>query len=1069
MLLMFRLTFFAVAALLVVTPAFAAISESRASSTISRTREASQLSDPALPSALGAVVREALLEERYDVVWQAGTPLPGVAGAWQAPNRAQGYRTFFTERGLHVRPRSAADGDWDWSLFLTHWGRAGHTTAVRATEPAVEGSRIRYARGGLEEWYVNTDAGLEQGFSLPRPPQTSATDGPIVLDFEQSGRLRASAAAPTTLALVDGAGVRRLRFGGLLAYDADGHALDARFVVHDAGLRIEVDDRGARYPVTIDPILKNEEAKLVASSSDAMAIAWFGADVAIDGATAIVGAPSPLSSPDNGVAYIFSRTGTNWNIQARLVATDSGAVNNFGSRVALSGDRAAVAAENGSGVYVFSRTNRRWSQDQELVGLAADEGDIALDGTTLVIGDAENSLTGTANVYVESGGTWSLQQALVPNDAGSYGVQQFGYSAAIEGDRIVIGSPFGPGTEDISGTAYVFLRTGTTWVEEDEFFPSEAVALDRFGEDVAIDGDTILVGAPQRSDLFPGSGEGAAYAFVRSGSSWLLEQRLDRSFFQSLSSYGTSVALAGDVAVIGAPGADPFLSDPVVPVENAGLVHIFTRSGTSWTEKQQFNVPNLAASDQGDQLGFAVDFDGSGIIAGAYTDDVGALGAAGSAYVYTLDGASWDLEDSLFAETPFVDDNFGVSVAISGDTALVGASLDDTVADDAGAAYVFVRDGEDWSQQAKLTDATGGVGDEFGWSVALDGERAVIGAPSKNGVGGAFVFNRSGMTWGAPVVFSAFDAAAFDEFGYAVDVDGDTMVVGASGDDHAAGVDAGSVYVFFRQSLGFWIGIKLTDDAGGAGDQFGSAVALDGIQLLVGAPFDDENQIDQGSAVLLTGSLFSSQSKFVADDGDAGDLFGSSVDLETGGAPFGGTAIMGAPGDDEASPNAGAAYIYFVGFPFSSVQKILADDGSSDDAFGTSVALDGTRALVGAPFDSAVGSSAGSVYVFDVIGVIDNSWRQTDRLNASDAAPFDGFGESLDLDAGTAIVGATQALLAPNSVGAAYVIALPEPATGLALLSGASLLAALARRRQCRHTRSRIAHHAPARAGSSRR
>jgi hypothetical protein len=160
-LLMFRLTFFAVAALLVTTPAFAAVSESRASSTIPRTGEASQLSDPALPSALGAVVRGALLEERYDVVWQAGTPLPDVAGAWQAPNRAQGYRTFFTERGLNVRPRTAAHGDWDWSLFLTHWGRAGNTTAVRATEPTVEGTPIGIVGEQLAE---------------PEPPSAGAVD-----------------------------------------------------------------------------------------------------------------------------------------------------------------------------------------------------------------------------------------------------------------------------------------------------------------------------------------------------------------------------------------------------------------------------------------------------------------------------------------------------------------------------------------------------------------------------------------------------------------------------------------------------------------------------------------------------------------------------------------------------------------------------------------------------------------------------------------------------------------------------------------------------------------------------
>jgi hypothetical protein len=481
------------------------------------------------------------------------------------------------------------------------------------------------------------------------------------------------------------------------------------------------------------------------------------------------------------------------------------------------------------------------------------------------------------------------------------------------------------------------------------------------------------------------------------------------------------------------------------------LVHIFTRSGTKWAETQQFSVPNLSEDDQGDQLGFSVDFDGTSIIAGAYTDDVDALAAAGSAYVHTFDGASWELEESLLAENPVVDDDFGVSVAISGDTALVGASLDDTVADDAGAAYVFVRDGEDWSQQAKLTDATGGVGDEFGWSVALDGDRAAIGAPFKKGAGGAFVFDRAGITWVQTEVFSASDGGADDQFGYAVDLDGDTLVIGASGDDHAAGVDAGSVYAFFRQSLGFWIGIKLTDDAGGAGDQFGSAVAIDGTQLLVGAPFDDEGQIDQGSAVLLTGSMFSAQSKYLAPDGDAGDLFGSSVDFEGVGLSFGGTAIMGAPGDDEASPNAGAAYVYGIFFPVSSIQKILATDGSNDDALGTSVALDGTRALVGAPFNSAVGSSAGSVYVFDSF---EGSWAQTDRINASDAAPFDTFGESLDLDAGTAIIGATQSLLAPNGVGAAYVISLPEPATGLALFSGASLLAGLARCRQHRRANS---------------
>jgi len=202
----------------------------------------------------------------------------------------------------------------------------------------------------------------------------------------------------------------------------------------------------------------------------------------------------------------------------------------------------------------------------------------------------------------------------------------------------------------------------------------------------------------------------------------------------------------------------------------------------------------LTASDAaaGDQFGINVAIDGETAVVGANTDDTAAGTAAGSAYVFVRSGVSWSQQAKLTASDAAGGDDFGVSVAISGNTIVVGADLND----DAGSAYVFVRSGTSWSQQAKLTAGDAASADQFGFNVGISGETVVVGAVSDDTItGSAYVFVRSGTSWSQQAKLTASDAAATDNFGISVGISGDTVVSGALFDDDG-GTDSGSAYVF---------------------------------------------------------------------------------------------------------------------------------------------------------------------------------------------------------------------------------------------------------------------------------
>lgn len=389
------------------------------------------------------------------------------------------------------------------------------------------------------------------------------------------------------------------------------------------------------------------------------------------------------------------------------------------------------------------------------------------------------------------------------------------------------------------------------------------------------------------------------------------------------------------------------------------------------------DVTTLVADD-GDTnqfFGFSVAIAGDIAVVGAQGDDENG-DESGAAYVFTRSDAGWSQEAKLTANDAEAGDQFGGSIALFGETILVGARRDDDNGDESGAAYLFTRYESDWIQQAKLTAADGEAGAEFGRSVALSDDTVIIGAARDDekgeDSGSVYVFTRSGTNWSQLAKLTAADGAKGDVFGISVALDGDTALIGADLDDDK-GENSGSVYVYTR-SKGTWSQqAKLTAADAGNVDIFGVRVAISGDTALIAARRDDDdvNGVDSGSAYVFirSGTSWTQQAKLTANDAEAGDLFGFNVAL------YGDTGIVTAAMDDDKGPNSGAAYVFTrSGSDWSQQTKLTAADGAADDVFGWSVSLSGNTAMIGAPTSIfELPGGPGSAYIFQRSG---GSWSQ---------------------------------------------------------------------------------------------
>lgn len=655
--------------------------------------------------------------------------------------------------------------------------------------------------------------------------------------------------------------------------------------------------------------------------------------------------------------------------QAQLTASDGAGGDELGTSVALSGFTAVVGApkknSNAGSAYVFTESGTGWTQQAELTAAAAASGDlfgsaVAISGTTVIVGaPGRNSSTGSAFVFTESGAGWTQQELTATDGAAD---DQFAFSVAVSGTTALVGAPQHDST---TGAAYVFTESGTSWNQQAELTASGGAKGDDFGYSVGLSGTTALVGAP-----FKDSFAGEAYVFSElgtSGTTWF-QTELGASDRAGGDLFGSSVALTDTTAIVGAPGKNTI----------TGAAYVFTGSRASWTQQTELTASGGAA---GDQFGLAVAVSGTTAVVGAPFHS-----PAGTAYVFMPAGAGWTQQTELTPSGAAAGSELGLSVGLSGATALVGAPFENS---EMGGASVF---GQLWIQQGELGPSDGALGDAFGYSVAVFGTTALVGAPFKGvDTGSAYVFSESGTTWTLQDELTAADAEQGDAFGAAVALSGTTAIVGAPlKADHT-----GAVYVFTESGSGWNQQAELTAADATDDNLFGISVAASGSTALVGA---EGNSGAAGAAYVFTqsGTTWNQQAELTASDGALDEHFGGSVALS------GTTAVVGAPDKRSATGvGVGAAYV-FTGSDTGWHQQaeLTASDPGPGDGFGSSVAASGTVALVGAPLQNA---ATGAAYVFTGS---QTGWSQQAKLTASDGAQSDDFGFSLSIAGGAAVVGA---------------------------------------------------------------
>ncbi|MCB1583684.1 MAG: FG-GAP repeat protein [Xanthomonadales bacterium] len=377
------------------------------------------------------------------------------------------------------------------------------------------------------------------------------------------------------------------------------------------------------------------------------------------------------------------------------------------------------------------------------------------------------------------------EESLTAADAQEY--DEFGYQVSLWGDRALIGMP---GDDDGKGAAYLFDYNGASWIQSAKLTVDDGVGGDEFGCDVSLEGDRALIGA--RGD---DSNSGSAYVFEFDGSVWSQRAKLTAIDGTEDDVFGESVSLLGNRALVGAYRDDDIDTD-------SGAAYVFEVAGEVWTQTAKL-VPSDGAGN--DWFGWSVSLSNNRALIGAIWDDEKGIDS-GSAYIFDFNGSEWIQTTKLISSDGEAGDNFGNSVGLLNNRALVGAVLDDDYGSYSGSAYVFDFNGVSWSQTTKLTPDDGMTFDNFGVTVSLSDDRLLIGASydevNIGRSGSAYVYDYNGSTWKRTLKLTANDGANEDFFGWGASISGDRVLIGSPGDDNN-GTNSGSSYVFDLSTIDF--------------------------------------------------------------------------------------------------------------------------------------------------------------------------------------------------------------------------------------------------------------------------
>jgi hypothetical protein len=693
----------------------------------------------------------------------------------------------------------------------------------------------------------------------------------------------------------------------------------------------------------------------------------FGEAIALSGDLLAVGAPGADRGglADRGAAYVYRRSGGDWILAATLDPPQGAAQARFGSAVAvLDPVTVAVSAPDadvgtppnaiaGAGVvHVYREVGGVWSVILTLTASMPAAGErfgaaLAVESGLWMVGvpraDAAGGIVdaGAVALFANAPGFATLGRVFDPQPAAA---ARFGSALAIDASRVFVGAPGTLVTDGRQGTVRVYARAGAALSAGERLLAADGAPGDGFGFALDVDGDSVLIGAPARN-----VGDGAGYVFVRSGASFVQRARLDDpSIPEGGGLTGIAVALSGGLALLGADLAI------VLPNRAQGAVRVWRGADDAWVAQPRLDRGDGAA---GELFGFALAVDGPWLAVGSFLDDTPTGGDdAGSVALFRRGDAGWERVARVLAPDGAPEDQFGRSVALSGDHLLVGAPRDIAGVDlaEQGSAHLFRRNAAgDWVAVVKLVAPDGLDGDGFGFNVAMSGSRLLVAAPGHDG---DFPDRGAAYSWRLlPDATVAFEG-------------------------------------------------KLTPTSAPIGALAGIGLALDGDRAALGAPSAAINGRSQQGLVSLfrwDGNAWIETAPAIAADGAAGDRLGSSVAF----APGGQRLAAGAPGVDfdKEQVNRGAAYVFQVGTTVATEARLQALAPETNAALGTAIALLDDRLLVGASAEDTGGiANLGRVHLW----TRDRSaWTPAGTLSPSDAPPQTFFGRAIAADAATAVVG----------------------------------------------------------------
>ncbi|MAX26355.1 MAG: hypothetical protein CMJ19_17825 [Phycisphaeraceae bacterium] len=701
-----------------------------------------------------------------------------------------------------------------------------------------------------------------------------------------------------------------------------------------------------------------EDLLLKLVSPDAGTGSELGSVLAVDGEWAIVGAPGNDSyGIDAGVAYLYKWDGRIWSEYQKISGIDIAANAHFGRSVSLSATRAVIGADGSNNqvgaAYVFELTNGRWLQAAKLTPSdQATNGKYGF-GVTLwgdYLAVLSPGSTSIGFVYELSNGQW-VEVDTLTEATGASGAISTSTTLSMSGNRLAVGAPL-----NNSGAGAVFIYTrdasSTSWSQTSPEQLNGATG-EQLGSSVSLDSDQLLVGAP---------GDTKACLYDWNGSQWSSPTPITTG--TSVAGFGASVSVSDDLLVVGAPAYG----------SNAGAAYVYQRDGSSWVLDQSYE----SESSSGDLLGQSVAIGDDSILIGAPGDQ----SATGALYRDSIGSltASATLPQEDVIDALVTGNRFGYDVDVSGDW-MVATATWSWEADPALQGYVYVSKwdsiADQWGTPVALSLPSDiEASDYYGTAVAIEGDRIVVGAYAYDGKGtdsgAVFTYQRTGDTWGSPTMLVLPAGVGTDnnaQFGSALDMDGNRLVVGSSG-NHA-------VYVFEWDDVEDDWGTQLA--LGWSGDgRLGSAVAISGDRIIAGAPLHDADDGSGGTvgwaggAVVFdwNGTAWQAKPSLFASVPSNNARFGSAVAVNDQ------WVVAGAWCENSFD---GAVYAFQWDSPSGSwVEHKLVNTGTlPTEWLAYSVAVSGNKIFAGAPtttVDTYIGD-AGVVCCFEWDG---QSWTQTD-------------------------------------------------------------------------------------------